>query len=187
MASIHQRAENHLKKPAEQPRLVDAFFQRDVLQVAPELIGCVLVRSFPSGEVRKFIINEVEAYRGEEDLACHAAKGRTSRTEVMYGPGGRVYIYLIYGMYWMLNFVTSTEDIPQAVLLRGIEGYNGPGKLSRALELDKSFYGEQLSVSTRLWIEESGNKPSLLRTPRIGIDYAGPKWSGKLWRWVSKG
>jgi len=186
MTSKHREPENFLRNPVEQPRLGDEFFQRDVLQVAPELVGKVLVRSFPTGEVRRFIIHEVEAYRGEEDLACHASKGRTSRTEVMYCEGGRIYVYLIYGMYWMLNFVTSEKDVPQAVLLRGIEGFNGPGKLSRALKLDKSFYGEQLSVSARLWIEESTERPSIICTTRIGIDYAGPKWSGKLWRWVAK-
>jgi DNA-3-methyladenine glycosylase len=187
MTSKHWDTEKYMRNPAGQPRLGDEFFQRDVLQVAPELVGRILVRSFPRGEVRRFKIHEVEAYRGEEDLACHAAKGRTSRTEVMYGEGGRIYIYLIYGMYWMLNFVTSVKDEPQAVLLRGIEGFNGPGKLSRALELDKSFYGEQLSISTRIWVEESTERSSLICTPRIGIDYAGPKWSGKLWRWVAKG
>lgn len=174
------------KNTVEHSRLGDAFFQRDVLKVAPELVGRLLVRSFPNGTVKRYMILEVEAYRGEEDLACHAAKGRTSRTEVMYAPGGSIYIYLIYGMYWMLNFVTSVKGNPQAVLLRGIEGFNGPGKLSRALELDKSFYGEKLSLSTRLWVEESGNKPSIICTPRIGIDYAGPEWKGKLWRWVAE-
>jgi DNA-3-methyladenine glycosylase len=187
MTGQEMETEKSVRNFIEQPRLGDSFFQRDVLQVAPELVGKVLVRMFPNGEVQRYFIQEVEAYRGEEDQACHAFKGRTTRTEVMYGEGGRIYIYLIYGMYWMLNFVTSVKDVPQAVLLRGINGFNGPGKLSRALKLDKSFYGEQLSASKRLWIEESKEKPSLICTPRIGIDYAGPKWSGKLWRWVAKG
>jgi DNA-3-methyladenine glycosylase len=187
MTTIHHLPENSLNNPVDRFRLGDTFFQRDVLQVAPELIGKVLVRAFPNGEFRRFTILETEAYRGAEDLACHAAKGRTARTEVMYGPGGRVYIYLIYGMYWMLNFVTSVQDIPQAVLLRGIDGHNGPGKLSRALELDKSFYGEQLSGSKRLWVEDSQASLSLLCTPRIGVDYAGPVWSAKLWRWIATG
>ena len=83
------------------------FFSRDVLAVAPDLIGKILVRSFENGIAERFIITEVEAYRGAEDMACHASKGRTARTDVMYHQGGLVYVYLIYGMYWMLNFVTG--------------------------------------------------------------------------------
>src|SRR5512145_53559 len=94
-------------------RLDSNFFSRDVLAVAPELVGKVLVRSFENGLVERFIITEVEAYRGAEDLACHASKGRTPRTEVMYHHGGLVYVYLIYGMYWMLNFVTGEPNNPQ--------------------------------------------------------------------------
>lgn len=168
------------------PRLPKSFFTRDVLDVAPDLLGKVLVRKFEDGTIKKFIISEVEAYRGKEDLACHACKGRTPRTEIMFQDGGYIYVYLIYGMYWMLNFVTNKKDIPQAVLIRGIENFNGPGKLTKALQIDKSFYGENLFESDRLWIESGIEEISYNTTPRIGIDYAGEIWKNKPWRYLLK-
>lgn len=167
-------------------RFSQAFFQRPVLEVAPELLGKVLVRQFDDDTIHRFVITEVEAYRGTEDLACHASKGRTARTEVMFHDGGVVYIYLIYGMYWMLNIVTGSEGDASAVLIRGLEGISGPGKIGKALQLDKSFYGEDLSTSSRIWIEESENKPEFITTPRIGIEYAGEPWITKPWRFVIK-
>jgi DNA-3-methyladenine glycosylase len=162
-------------------RLTLDFFNRDALVVAPELINKLLVRKFPDGTIVRYRITETEAYRGEEDLACHASKGRTPRTSVMYESGGKIYMYLIYGMYQMLNFVTSAENNPQAVLIRGIEGFNGPGKLTRHLQLDKSYYGEDLSTSDRLWVITDGILPSYSTGKRIGIDYAG-EWKDKPWR-----
>ena len=167
-------------------RICKDFFTRDVLDVAPELLGKTLVRKYKDGIIQKYLITEVEAYRGSEDLACHASKGRTPRTEIMFNDGGRVYVYLIYGMYWMLNLVTAKKDIPQAVLIRGIKGFNGPGKLSKALKIDKSFYGENLLLSDRLWIEEGISDIEFETTPRIGIDYAGEIWKNKLWRYNLK-
>jgi DNA-3-methyladenine glycosylase len=167
-------------------RLQKNFFTRDVLEVAPDLLGKYLVRKFEDGRIKKFLITEVEAYRGEKDLACHASKGRTPRTEIMYNDGGHIYVYLVYGMYWMLNFVTSTKNIPQAVLIRGIKGFDGPGKLTKNLSIDKSFYGEDLVMSDRLWIE-NGLKSSdmkYMETLRIGIDYAGEIYKNKPWRFV---
>jgi DNA-3-methyladenine glycosylase len=166
-------------------RLDPGFYTRDVLQVAPEVPGKILVRMHPDGTIHTFMITEVEAYRGEEDMACHASKGRTTRTEVMYHRGGLLYVYLIYGMYWMLNIVVAGEDQPQAVLIRGMEGFNGPGKLTRALKIDRTFYSEDLNSSSRIWIADSGIKPVLTCTPRIGIDYAG-EWKDKPWRFVCR-
>lgn len=167
-------------------RLQRSFFTRDVLEVAPDLLGKYLVRKFDDGKINRFLITEVEAYRGQEDLACHASKGRTPRTEIMYHEGGHIYVYLIYGMYWMLNFVTGKKDIPQAVLIRGIEGFNGPGKLTKNLSIDKSFYGEDLISGNRLWIENEmkSSEFKIKTTPRIGIDYAGEVYKNKLWRFV---
>jgi DNA-3-methyladenine glycosylase len=165
-----------------QNRLTREFYTRDVLEVAPELPGKYLVLRDPDGKFGKYIISEVEAYRGEEDLACHAAKGRTTRTEILYHEGGKLYVYFIYGMYWMLNVVTGGEEIPQAVLIRGVGNFNGPGKLTRALSIDKSFYGEDLTLSDRIWIEESGIHPEIKTSPRIGVDYSGEIWKSKLWR-----
>ncbi|MBK3517368.1 DNA-3-methyladenine glycosylase [Carboxylicivirga marina] len=169
-------------------RLGKEFYQRDVLIVAKELLGKVLVRRFEGRGEERFVISEVEAYRGEEDAACHAHKGRTSRTEIMYHAGGKVYVYLIYGMYWNLNIVTGSECEPQAVLIRGVKKISGPGRLGRYLKLDKSFYGDSLSESNRLWIEEPVVKSKIAfeSTERIGIDYAPYKWRSKKWRFVLK-
>ncbi len=161
------------------------FYKRDVLKVAPELLGKSLVRR-QGNNLSKYLIIEVEAYRGEEDLACHASKGRTSRTEVMYHSGGVLYIYLIYGMYWMLNIVTGPENFPQAVLIRGLEGFNGPGKLTKKLIIDKSFYGENLVESDRIWIQDNDQVCDYCTTPRVGVDYAGSKWKNKPWRFHLK-
>jgi len=166
-------------------RLGSAFFSRDVLDVAPELIGKTLLRSFDSGIKQEFIITEVEAYRGSEDLACHASKGKTVRNDVMFHHGGLVYVYLIYGMHWMLNFVTGEPDNPQAVLIRGLAGCYGPGRLTKRLAIGKEFYGEDLSASTRLWVEESNHSPVIITAPRIGVDYAGKEWASKPWRFYT--
>ena len=166
-------------------KLTQSFFETDVLELAPALLGKIICRKMPDGEVLRCRITETEAYNGVSDLACHASKGRTPRTEIMFHQGGHVYVYLIYGMYWMLNFVTGEKEIPQAVLIRGIEGYSGPGKLTKALEIDKSFYGENLLTSEKLWIEDGLRKVSYTATPRIGIDYSGEIWKNKPWRFLA--
>ena len=165
-------------------RLPNSFFQRDVLEVAPELLGKILVRKSNNGIIEKFQITEVEAYSGNGDLACHASKGKTQRTEVMFREGGLVYVYLIYGMYWMLNIVTGKENDAAAVLIRGIEGISGPGRVGKALQLDKTFYGENLFNSNRIWIENAESIENYITTPRIGINYAGEPWVSKPWRFV---
>jgi len=128
-------------------KLSSGFFLRDVLYVAPELIGKIFVIRSQSSELSRFMITETEAYRGYEDKACHASRGRTKRNEIMYHSGGKIYIYFVYGMYWMLNIVTGPENNPQAALIRGIEGYSGPGRLTKALGIDKAFYGDDLTIS----------------------------------------
>ncbi len=165
-------------------RLSESFFIRETTIVARELVGKTIVRQFDDGEVLRTRITETEAYCGIEDLACHASKGRTARTEVMFAQGGVVYVYLIYGQYWLLNFVTGNEGEGTAVLIRETEDFSGPGRLGRALQLDRSFYGENLITSTRLWLEDS---PSLPATsgPRIGIAYAGEPWVSKPWRFCA--
>ncbi len=164
-------------------RLTREFYTRDVLDVAPGILGKDLVINREDGSQERVFITEVEAYRGEEDLACHASKGRTTRTEVMYDNGGKLYIYLIYGMYWMLNIVAGDKDMPQAVLVRGISLVNGPGRLTKLLGIDKSYYGEDLVVSPRIWLEDKGRKPIVTAGSRIGIDYAGEYWRSKPWRY----
>ena len=163
-------------------RLKADFFQRDTVPVAQELLGKVIVRDFGNGVIKRYQITETEAYCGQKDLACHSSKGRTKRTEVMFQAGGHVYVYLIYGMYWLLNFITEDEGHGSAVLIRGIEGFDGPGKLGRELQLDRSFYGEHIETSSRLWIEDEDPIRNFKSTPRIGIDYAGEPWVSKEWR-----
>ena len=166
-------------------RVTHDFFRIDALDIAPQLLGMQLIRRFDDGKILTLDISEIEVYRGEEDLACHAAKGRTQRTEIMYSEGGRIYVYLIYGMYWLLNITTGSLNNPQAILIRGTQQIDGPGRIGRALNLDKSFYGENLSTSNRLWLQRS-LKPlgKIITSPRVGIDYAGEFWSNVPWRFM---
>lgn len=165
-------------------RMDRSFFTRDVLEVAPDLLGKIIVIAGTAGKEKKYRITETEAYRGSEDRACHASRGNTARTRVMFDEGGFVYVYLIYGIYWMLNVVTAVHDVPQAVLIRGIEGFNGPGKLARELGINRSFYGLDLVTSNRIWIEDDTYRPPVITGPRIGIDYAGLPWTEKEWRFM---
>ncbi|MEN8230547.1 MAG: DNA-3-methyladenine glycosylase [Bacteroidota bacterium] len=167
-------------------RLGREFYRQDVLEVAPRLLGQHLVRVSQDGTKSTFVITETEAYRGGEDKACHASKGQTRRTEVMFGDGGHLYMYLIYGMYWMLNVVTGREGVPQAVLFRGLRETSGPGRLTRLIDVDGDFYGEDLVGSQRIWLEDSGIRPDYSTGPRIGIDYAGDPWKDMPWRFLLK-
>lgn len=171
-------------------RLPQRFFARDVLVVAPDLLGKILVRKFEDGSELRLEITEVEAYLGEEDLASHAHFGKTKRNSVMYGEAGKIYVYLIYGMYWLVNIVTGKMDQPQAILIRAgrvLKGSVstdtvGSGRVGRLLSLDQTFYGEDLQTSGRIWVEEGEDKKHIIKTlPRVGVNYAGV-WKDKLWR-----
>jgi DNA-3-methyladenine glycosylase len=171
-------------KPRILPR---TYFNRPTLTVARSLVGKYLVRCIDGKEIAGKII-EVEAYVGSQDKACHAAKGRTQRTEVMFGPAGFAYVYLIYGMYHCLNVVTEREEFPSAVLIRAIELngklIDGPGRLCRALEIDRRLNRVDLTVGESLWFEDRGGvvgRGTVGAYPRIGVDYAG-MWAKKLWR-----
>ncbi len=164
-----------------------AYFNRPTVQVARSLIGKYLVRSI-GGRMLVGKIIEVEAYVGPEDKACHASKGRTRRTDVMFGPAGVAYVYLIYGMYHCLNVVTEREEFPSAILIRAIEIdgklVDGPGRLCRALQIDLSLNRADLTMGESLWFEDrwaSVKRGHVGAHPRIGVDYAG-KWAMKLWR-----
>lgn len=161
------------------------FYARPALVVARELLGKQLVRQF-NGLRLEGIIAETEAYIGPQDLACHASKGHTPRTSVMFGPAGRWYVYFIYGVHWMLNVVTGDEGHPAAVLFRTVGSFNGPGKLTKALSIDKHLNAQPATTESGLWIEDVGLKiprGKIRRTPRIGVDYAGP-WAAKPYRFV---
>jgi DNA-3-methyladenine glycosylase len=164
-------------------RLPKDFFVRDVLEVAPEFSGKIMVIRLPDRSFGRFLITDVEAYRGADDKACHACRGRTPRTEIMFHEGGKLYVYLIYGMYWMLNVVTGKDENPQAVLIRGVENFKGPGKLTKAFGIDNSFYGEDVAISDRIWFEDAAVSPVVKTGPRIGIDYAGEYWKTRPWRY----
>jgi len=169
-------------------KLTARFFNRRVTTVARDLLGKYLVRKIGDKEMA-FKITEVESYDGEKDLACHASKGRTMRTEVMYGEAGTIYVYLIYGMYYMLNIVTGPKDYPAAVLVRGLEGINGPGRLTKTLAINRKLNGLPLAFTAGLWIEDRGevvSKKDIEKTARIGVEYAGPIWSQKLYRFMLK-
>ena len=163
------------------------YFNRPTVTVARSLVGKYLVRAI-EGRILAGKIVEVEAYVGPKDKACHASKGRTQRTEVMFGQAGVAYVYLIYGMYHCLNVVTEREEFPSAVLIRAIETdgelIDGPGRLCRALEIDRGLNRADLTEGESLWFEDRGvvlKRGDLGTHTRIGVDYAGA-WAKKLWR-----
>lgn len=162
-----------------------SFFSRTADIVAPELLGKFLVRE-RGGARAAYMITETEAYDGFDDTASHAAKGKTKRAEVMHGPPARWYVYFIYGMYEMLNIVTGEDGYPSAVLIRGVVGIDGPGKLTRELGITRDFYGKAATPRNGLWIEDRGiaiPRSGMVATPRIGVAYAG-EWAMKEWRFV---
>ncbi|VAW14837.1 DNA-3-methyladenine glycosylase II [hydrothermal vent metagenome] len=164
------------------------FFERPAPEVAEDIIGKYLVCTV-RGRESAFMITEVEAYEGFDDKASHASKGRTKRTEVMFGSAGVFYVYLVYGMYEMLNIVTGPKDYPAAVLVRGVESIAGPGRLTKSLKITRALSGKKATRESGLWIEERGvkiSKKDIKKTPRIGVDYAGPVWSRKQYRFVLK-
>lgn len=164
-------------------RLDRSFYEQDVLEVAPALIGKILVYK-PSALESHYQITEVEAYKGTEDLASHARFGKTTRNAVMFDNGGLLYVYFIYGMYWMLNIVTGKKDIPQAILIRGIAGFSGPGKVARELGVNKSYYAMDLVNSDTIWISDQGYHPAYRQIPRYGISYASEPWKSMPWRYI---
>jgi DNA-3-methyladenine glycosylase len=187
--------------------LPESFYSGEVIEVARHLLGMRLVRRLDGVRVAG-IISETEAYRGEEDLACHARSGKTARNAVMYGRPGRAYIYFTYGMHWCLNAVCGVEGFPAAVLIRAIhpveglevialrregrqpdEWCSGPARLCRALAIDKALNGAGLcDDESPLWIEECIQiaEKDVLTTPRIGIQSTPEPWRSKPWRYVIK-
>ena len=158
---------------------------KNTVVLARWLLGKVLAVTDSDGRARRVRICETEAYHGESDLACHAAKGRTARTEVMFAAGGVWYVYLCYGVHEMLNLVTGPSGQPSAILIRGVEGIVGPGRVTRALGIDRRFNARAADEATGLWLEDDGfavPRRAITATPRIGVAYAGPVWAAKPWR-----
>ena len=155
-------------------------------EVAPLILGMTLCVRRDEDEVVRRRVVEVEAYDGFEDKASHAHKGRTDRNAVMFGPAGHWYVYLCYGVHWMLNLVTGPQDYPSAVLIRGVDGFRGPGRLTRGLGIGRSHNGTACKPDSKIWIEPADALESFRMecAPRIGVDYAGPEWSNKPWRWM---
>ncbi len=161
------------------------FFSRPTCMVAHDLLGKYLVRRV-RGKERAYFITETEAYDGPCDRANHASRGRTSRTEVMFGPAGCWYVYLCYGMHWMLNIVTGPTGYPAAVLIRGIEEADGPGKLTKLVGVTQTQNAKPAIVKTGLWIEDRGVcilEGQIRAMPRVGVAYA-KEWADKPWRYV---
>lgn len=170
-------------------KLDQTFYERPAIELAPDLIGKIIVRKVGRKEFRARIV-ETEAYVGSHDLACHASKGRTSRTEIMFGPAGRAYVYLIYGMYEMFNIVASKVGDPQAVLIRAAEPLgdwstelSGPGKLTRGMQITRADNGLDLTDRLLYLMDDLSDKPQVIATPRIGIDYA-REWKHELLRFL---
>ncbi len=165
-------------------RLTQKFFDQDAVTMAPLLLGKFLCRKTKTGLLR-LPITETEAYFTENDTACHAHKGRTPRTEMLYRRGGCAYVYLCYGIHSLFNIICGEEGIPQGVLIRGAGSFNGPGKLTKAMQIDRSLNGADLVSGEELWIED-GEQPPFVATPRIGIDYATEEYKNICWRFVAR-
>lgn len=160
--------------------------ERDALSVARDLLGAQLCRKMGDGSVVRWPVTEVEAYIGAQDKACHAAAGRTRRTEVLFGPPGQWYVYLCYGIHWLVNVVTDPDGSPGAVLLRGAGPVVGPGRLSRQLQVSGEQNRRPVEKATGFWIERGEAVPeeAVARLPRVGVDYAGPDWSQRPYRLI---
>jgi len=169
-------------------KLPTDFFACPTTDVARGLVGTYLMREFADGELVRTQITETEAYLGEQDSACHARRGKTKRTKVMYQKPATLYVYLIYGMYDMLNIVTKSEGEPEAVLIRATEDYGGPGVLTRELDITKNEHnGRQLGKEVGVWIEprpEGFDENRIETAPRVGIDYADKTWRERELRYI---
>lgn len=157
------------------------FYHRPCPEVARDLVGKVLVRRLDGREYR-LRITQTESYCGEDDTACHASRGRTKRTEVMYRRAGTIYVYLCYGIHWMLNIVTGEENEPEAVLIRACEGkMNGPGKLTKGLQITGQLNRGSI-LGDDLWVEDDGFSCTVTTDTRVGIGYASEEDQSRLWR-----
>lgn len=176
--------------------LSEKFFNRKTIVVAKDLLGKYIVTIKNKSRI-KLLITEVEAYDGINDLASHASHGKTERTKIMFGKAGRFYIYLIYGMYWMLNVTTGVKNYPAAILIRKCIYFdgknkkkiiiNGPGKITKFLNVTNKQNGKKANKNTGLWFEYGNikiNKKYISAKKRIGVEYAGKIWANKPYRFI---
>ena len=158
-------------------RLPYEFYHRPCLEVAKDLVGKVIV----CNGVR-MRISETEGYCGEADTACHASRGRTKRTEVLYADAGTIYVYLCYGIHWLMNIITGDAEDPQGVLIRACAEAPGPGKLTKKLGITGQYNRKSILETPDLWIEDDGFRCQILADKRVGIGYASQEDQDKLWR-----
>ena len=163
-----------------------AFSGKNTVSLARSLLGKVLVRRVAGGgEETRHILTELEAYHSENDLACHASKARTPRTVVLYRAPGIWYVYLCYGIHEMLNLVVGPEGFPAAILVRGVHDVIGPGRVTKALQINRALNGRPATPVSGLWLEDCSIKVPkawIQAGPRVGVDYAGEVWAAKPWR-----
>ncbi len=162
-------------------RLGYDFYHRPCLEVARDLVGKVLVH-----QGKQLRISETEAYCGETDTACHASRGRTKRNEVLYADAGTVYVYLCYGIHWMLNVITGDAEDPQGVLIRACVNAEGPGKLTKALGITGQQNRDNAVTSPDIWIGDDGFRCVVETDKRVGIGYASQEDQDRLWRFKMK-
>ena len=162
-------------------RLDYEFYCRPCVEVARDLVGKVLVH-----EGKSLRISETEAYWGITDTACHASKGKTKRTEVLWADAGTVYVYLCYGIHWMMNVITGEEGDPQGVLIRACVEAEGPGKLTKKLGITGEQNRENAITSPKIWIGDDGFCCEVETDKRVGIGYASQEDQDKLWRFKMK-
>lgn len=167
-------------------KLTADFYTQPATEAAKKLCGKLFCTKDKDGTVRKYRITETECYYGEEDTACHAHKGRTPRTETLYRNGGILYVYLCYGIHNLMNIITGPEGHPEGVLIRGLEGYNGPGKLTKALGVTRDHNSISLTESDLFWCEDDDFTPEITASPRVGIDYAEEADRLRPWRFTVK-
>lgn len=177
------RSLEHIGKQKNEKPLEHTFFERPVDAVASDLVGKLLCHC-QKGDIRQLRITETEAYGGIEDTACHAYKGKTKRTAVLYEKPGTLYVYICYGIHHLLNVVTGNEGEPQAVLIRACESAEGPGRLTKALSITNSYHGVHLQETDAIVFLDDGYKPKVEQLSRVGIAYADQKDIDALRRYV---
>lgn len=166
-------------------RITDkTFFQQPALLLAEQLLGKILVHRSDSGEVFRSRLTDVESYRAD-DSACHAYRGMTKRNAPMFEAGGVLYIYLCYGLFNIVNIISGAKGEAEGVMIRGVEGADGPGRASRKMQITRTLNREDLTVSEKIWIEDDGFVPGkIVKNKRIGIGYARQEDQERLWRFT---